>query len=257
VFLQKIVSETIYQAQRDEKNKIIAISEAIEKLIIKEKNIKSLFDEVSTLIKLNLDETLFFEISSGGSKATTLEDSKLKKIFITLREDISEDEIQSVLVHELGEADYLARKLPIAFNVREDELHGRIIELFSHPHCRRLAEIFGLEEVEGLYRNNANDICIHNHNEKSKYDYGWQKLLGVAWYLLTYPDLWEFRKRLATYCEFADTIDEICEIVNNTDTMSNDINLVEESMQRIINVLHSVENSNYKLPDYIIMKSRK
>ncbi|AIK39317.1 hypothetical protein BG07_1444 [Bacillus pseudomycoides] len=86
----------------------------------------------------------------------------MKKDFFTLRDNVLDNGILSVLVHELCKADFLARRLPIAVNKREDEIIGRIIELFSHPHCRKLAESFGLEEIEGLYRKDAIEICIRN-----------------------------------------------------------------------------------------------
>ncbi len=85
-------------------------------------------------------------------------------IFITLREDISDNEILSVLVHEICEVVFLARGLSIALNEREDE----IIELFSHQHFKRLAEILGLEEIDGLYKKDTIEIYICTNDVKFK-----------------------------------------------------------------------------------------
>ncbi|PYF05634.1 hypothetical protein [Ureibacillus chungkukjangi] len=254
--LQQMIDDYISHLGIEKRSINILENKAVETFLNKEENTRLLFSEVSSLINKNLSKKLFFETTNGGSKAYTLEDNRLKKIFITLRGDIKDEEVQSVLIHELGEADYLARRLPIVVNTREDQVMGRLIELFSHPHCRRLSMSFGLSEIEGLFRNNANEICINNHNNNpEKYDYGWQKLLGVVWYLITYPDLWELRDRLDLYCEYKEVVDEIIEIVSLTDTMG-ELKLVEEAMQKVLEILYSIENQEYRLPSYCKIQSR-
>ncbi|AIK38143.1 hypothetical protein BG07_1442 [Bacillus pseudomycoides] len=76
--------------------------------------------------------------------------------------------------------------------------------------------------------------------------------MGVSWYLLSFPDLWGVRGRLDLYCKFKVIIDEI---IIETDTMG-DIKLVEESMQKVIGLLSSIEDSEYKLSEYIKILSR-
>lgn len=254
--LQQMIDDYINHLGIEKRNKNILENKAVETFLNKEEKTRLLFSEVSNLINENLDKKLFFETTNGGSKAYTLEDNRLKKIFITLRGDIEDEEVLSVLIHELGEADYLARRLPIVVNTKEDEVMGRLIELLSHPHCRKLSMSFGLSEIEGLFRNNANEICIYSHNNNpEKYDYGWQKLLGVVWYLITYPDLWELRERLDLYCEYKEVIDEIIEIVSQTDTMG-ELILIEEAMKKVLEILYSIENQEYRLPSYYKIQSR-
>jgi hypothetical protein len=255
--LQQMIDDFINHLEIKEGNKNLLENKAVETFLNKEEKTRLLFNEVSNLITENLNKKLFFETTNGGSKAATLEDTRLKKIFITLRGDIEGEEVLSVLIHELGEADYLARKLPIVVNTREDEVMGRLIELFSHPHCRKLSMSFGLSEIEGLFRNNANEICIYNHNNNpEKYDYGWQKLLGVVWYLITYPDLWEIRERLDLYSEYKEVIDDIIEIVSSTNTMG-EVKFIEEAMQKVLEILYSIENQEYRLPCYYKIQSRE
>lgn len=58
----------------------------------------------------------------------------------------------SYLVNELGEANYLSRGIQTTLDEEERGFAPRIIECFSHPHCRRVAEAWGLSELEGEFR---------------------------------------------------------------------------------------------------------
>lgn len=172
-----------------------------------------------------------------------------KSILVTLRRDIKEEELLTVIIHELGEADYLARRLPIVFNKKEDEVYGRLIELFSHPHARNIAKVYGLDNVEGKFRNIEvlNLIDNHNHNQ---YKNNVEEIIKICWLLSTYPNLLEKKEQLKGYNENKDIINLIFSITEGTNTFEYPEE-VEISMEKVISILRTVN-----LPEYIVMKKR-
>lgn len=213
-----------------------------------------LLDDIIRKTEENLGKTLKFEATATNLVGYAKEYEKA--IYVTVSDCNTLDNVLGILIHELGETDYLARKLPIVgSNIHEDTFYNKIVELFSHPHCRRLASEYSLAEVEGTYRVNAVERCIFNHNNPENYSTGWEKLIGLAHYLCTYPELHQHRQRLDLYTEFNVVVDNIIHIVEDTNTYG-EPEVVECSMNQVIEQLKSIENESYRLPSYVIMKKR-
>ncbi|MFE3575879.1 hypothetical protein [Lysinibacillus sp. NPDC059133] len=149
----------------------------------------------------------------------------------------------------MGEADYLARRLPIVFNEKEDEVHGRLIELFSHLHARHIARNYKLGEIEGKFRNTEVLKLIEKHNQ-TDYKINAEVIINICWLLSTYPRLLEHREQLNGYIQNKDKINEIQSIIEETDTFGVP-EMVELSMEKVISIL-----KNDNLPEYIVVKNR-
>jgi HPt (histidine-containing phosphotransfer) domain-containing protein len=197
-----------------------------------------------------IEKELVFDITDtkyADFKAQTREFKK--SILVTLKRDIKEEELLTVLIHELGEVDYLARRLPIVSNEKEDEVHGRLIELFSHPHARHIARDYELDEIEGEFRNTEVLKLIEDHNQ-TDYKNNVEVIIKICWLLSTYPKLLEHREQLNGYIQNKDKINLIHSIIEETDTFGVP-EMVELSMEKVISILKSIN-----LPEYIVMKKR-
>jgi hypothetical protein len=169
-----------------------------------------------------------------------------KSIYIPIKSATDLNKVLGIAIHELGESDYLARKLPIVVDARDtDTLYGRIIELFSHPHYRRISKEFGLEDLEGAIRQGELDRWIIKHNHPNTYEYGYEKIISVPHYLCTIPELSVRKEELQLYNEYSDLIEQVVSIAINTNTMGEPLE-VEESLEQVLTLLKSIENKEYR-----------
>ncbi len=179
---------------------------------------RELLEDVSQAISVSLGKSLMFDTTAINSST-----KEYKHIYIELSELILDRDIPSVIIHELGEAHYLSNKMPVVVNTSDDNsVYGRLTELFSHPHCRKVAQEYGLEAVEGTFRSNCPAAqLIQNYQERcetSYYVHKWERLVGLIWYLVTFPELLQLKHEFEEYAGNAGIIERVLEVSQRADT---------------------------------------
>lgn len=144
--------------------------------------------------------------------------------------------LPSIVIHELGEVDYIARKLPyVKDKLEREKFVYRMTELFTHPHARRLAKKYRLEDIEGAFR--KEQLKKQKTENYLKYKENWQCILMTCWALATFPELKDCRHVLRGYNDNANIIDEITDIVYHTNTFTETQENVQQSFHKVIELL--------------------
>lgn len=184
---------------------------------------------------------LKFEISSSDDVTYTAFTQEFKKdITIKLKSTIETSKIKSIFIHELGEADYIARSMPNVHDERDrsKNIQGRIIELFSHPHVLRIAGVYNVENIE-LEMCSKIGSTFKTKDYIKEYYYKWYITLMIAWALISFPDLRYEKENIIGYREYRSHIDRIVSICISSDTMG-DKKEVESAMLEVINILSAL-----------------
>lgn len=113
----------------------------------------------------------------------------------------------------------------------------RIIEVFSHPHCRKIAAAWGLSELEGKYRSKSAISARLKFKYTEKYHRDWECILNIVWTLSTFPEMYERRVELNGYETYKDSIEELLSIVQSIDTMINTPQEVFTCMEAVVEKL--------------------
>ncbi|WP_337032245.1 hypothetical protein [Paenibacillus illinoisensis] len=199
-----------------------------------------LLEEVNDSI-VQYGKELKFEISSTNYVTYTAFTQEYKKdITIHLKSTIDTSKIKSIFIHELGEANYIARSMPSIHDDRDRSINiqGRIIELFSHPHALRIARIYNVENIELEMRSKIGSTYKTKDYIK-EYHYAWHITLMIAWALISFPDLRYEKDIIIGYQEHRSHIDRIVSICISSDTMG-EKKIVESAMLEIINILSAL-----------------
>ncbi len=193
-------------------------------------NVMCLFDEVTHKVDKYwcngiefLDNESFPDTTFGQTRGDKL------SVEIKLKTPIDRDKLEYVLVHELGEADYLAEGFPEAYNDDSADGINEITMLFSHLHARKLAREHGLSDTPPRECPAGKDYPY-----LSRYSPKWRLVLHLAWIIISYPQCQGVKDQLEGYAANAAIIDQI---VGEAEQCSFTPDDVQETMGRIINFL--------------------
>ena len=200
-------------------------------IITNNPKIKNLYEEVKKELKKQGKELRIFpeKIVKASYLGQTIEDNT--QVLIIIDDNLTEDKYIAVLIHELGEAHYIANKLP---KLKYDEWDRNVkimSECITHYHINRVIEKFNLQEETQVIRNNPCEVKL----ETTK----WINFLRCLHERVT----WEGDscvKGEEGYKEISSSIDQAVEILDSYDTMNIDqdsIVEIEEGYKKILEIL--------------------
>lgn len=160
-------------------------------------------------------------------------------LYIKFSYQVDSDKLPSYLVHELGEADYLSKRFPKTIDPEERQIAPKIVEIFSHPHCRRIAAAWGLSELEGEFRSEAAISAWLNCKYTKEYNRDWECIMRIVWAISTFPELYDRRTELDGYATHRECIEELLSLVQSVDTMQNTTQEVLSCMEAVVDILVS------------------
>lgn len=165
----------------------------------------------------------FMILPAGINGACTLvEDDAL---CIKFSYEVDSGKFPSYLVHELGEADYLSKGFPKTLDEEERGFAPRIIECFSHPHCRRVAAAWGLSELEGEFRSEMEIEARLKQDYMKDYTPEWKRIMDIVWTISTFPELYNRRNEMNGYVAYQESIEELLSIIS--------VNTIEVTPQEV------------------------
>ncbi|QMV42681.1 hypothetical protein [Cohnella cholangitidis] len=240
VSLLEIYDRAFSQCKGTHQDKAKAASDAVLACFLQHApEAESLHDEVSQNVT-RYGKVLHFDVSTTNDvNYTAFTNEYNKDITIKIKPSVQPDEMNSIFIHELGEADYIARGLPDIIDHRDREIvRGRLIELFSHPHALSLTKIHQLDPIELAMRTSRATTWI-THGYVKEYHYKWFIVLMLSWAIVSFPSLLPIREELDGYLEHKEFVDQIVSICNATNTMGTK-HEVEIAMQEVIRILESL-----------------
>lgn len=237
---EKVENEARFIAQNGNVNKDDAASDAIKKALLEaipESNI--LFQDTNKRIRdSGRNLMLMVNYCSTNYTAQTLECAN--NIIIEFHHEKSNMRIKDVFIHELGEADYIARNLPDIEDLSvRDKIKNRILELFSHKHVHDLLNMYKLKQ-EDIKQDFKENIFIKDFVKGKE---RWETVLSICWVLVSFPTLQGEKKDLKGYIENSRTIEAILDIIKSTNTLvknNDEIKRVEVNINKVLDILKSI-----------------
>lgn len=240
-----IISIARYQAQIEGTNRDAAEQTAVIQ------NIKSNFPEISELFDAvmvratSIRKPIEFNLGDVNPSYIGMTDSSYRdRIKISINSNLSREKMRCVLVHELGEADYIAQQFPDvqdSKNLLSDTKY--IMELFSHRHARNLAEVYHLSDLSESHYNGDKDFA-------GLFIDPWHITLMLAWVLVTFPSEASRINEYTGYNDYREYVDRIVSIVMEAEL---EPQAVEQAMAEVISILeglcmHTVTVSSRRIP---------
>ncbi|PWV95292.1 hypothetical protein DFQ01_1284 [Paenibacillus cellulosilyticus] len=176
-------------------------------------------------------------LPAGIKKACTL--FEYDALYIKFSYEVDSDKFPSYLVHELGEADYLSRGFPKTIDEEERDFAPRIIECFSHPHCRSVATTWGLSNIEGEFRSEMEIEALIKKDYVKDYPYEWECIMMIVWAISTYPELYDQRAEMKGYEIHKDIIEELLSIIQSVNTLNDTPQEVFACMESVVEKLET------------------
>ena len=196
--LKQLIAESRYKAQESGVDKEEAENQVLKCEIKKlgNENLYEYFKFVEHLAtSLNKSLTLSTDIIMTSLGQC---DFSRNTIQISLKEEYdSEAKLKSVIVHELGEAEYILRNYPICRSEFVDEA-PRFTELLSHYYIEHTLKKKNLYHLEAVFKDDQVKDC---RNE-------WKVILKAVWILISFNHF-VVKDKIPGYAEFSDIIDEI------------------------------------------------
>jgi hypothetical protein len=165
----------------------------------------------------------FMILPAGIERACTL--IEYDALCIKFSYQVGSGKLPSYLVHELGEADYLSRGFPKTLDEEERGFAPRIIECFSHPHCRRVTEDLGLSGLEGEFRSEDEIEARLKLDYLKEHTPEWKRILDIVWTISTFPELYDRRIEINGYVTYKESIEELLSIIS--------VNTIEVTPQEV------------------------
>lgn len=153
-------------------------------------------------------------------------------------QDYNEKE-KAVLIHELGEVDYILSGLPTISS--DDYIYRDLQTILSHKHISVI-----LKHYNSLYDFvYSNLVCKTSCNEKKD---SFEKIVDTCYLLTTYPNL---KKDDIVYTydkiEIEDSaINNIMQIINDVNTLDQSINNIETIKGNIKEIIEILKNNGMK-----------
>ena len=127
---------------------ILSESEVIIRELKKDFKLKFLLDDLEKETKIR-KVNLVFGLNDSPSDFKGKVDYTSKNIYIEVNSNLVDEYIEPIFAHEIGEANYILRSLPV---LDRDGIYNpalpRINEIFSHVHIQQM---FRLKNVYSLY----------------------------------------------------------------------------------------------------------
>ncbi|MEW4425870.1 hypothetical protein AB1I68_00080 [Paenibacillus pabuli] len=168
-----------------------------------------LFDSIQERITTHGKSLMI--LPAGIERACTI--FEYDALYIKIGHDVDLGKFPSYLVHELGEADYLSSRFPETLDEEERGFAPRIIECFSHPHCRRVAAAWGLTELEGEFRSEREIEARLDQDYMKDYSPEWKRIMDIVWTICTFPELYDRRSEMNGYVAYSESIEELLSII--------------------------------------------
>jgi hypothetical protein len=169
-------------------------------------------------------------LPAGIERACTL--FEYDALCIKFSYQVDSGKFPSYLVHELGEADYLSRGFPKTLDEEERGFAPRIIECFSHPHCRKVAATWGLSELEGAFRSEIEIEARLKQDYMKDHTPEWKRIMDIVWTISTFPELYDRRIEMNGYVAYKESIEELLSIIS--------VNTMEVTPQEVFTCMESV-----------------
>lgn len=234
---RKIEDEARFNAQVKNLNKNNAASEALKKSfceVIPEA--ENLYQDVNNRVEHSC-RTLIFEVNYGETNYTAKTLNCGSNIYVEFQNEKANKRLNDVFIHELGEVDYIARNLPdVEDQLDRERIKYIIIELFSHKHIHDLSNIYSLQEenLRADYRNQILNKDFVGEQEP------WKTVLDICWNLISFPQLKSNKEELRGYINNSQAIEAIIDIVENTNTLVEnieEIRCVEININKVLDIL--------------------
>ncbi|WP_239616363.1 hypothetical protein [Cohnella mopanensis] len=240
VSLGEIYEDAFSHSQGFHKEKAKAASDAVLACFLQHApEARELYEDVSRNV-IQYGKILNWEVSlTNDVKYTAFTSEYIKDVTIKVKPNVNLAEMNSIVIHELGEADYIARGLPdIIDHWDRENIGGRLIELFSHPHVLSLTKAYRLDPIEQAMRISRATTWI-THGYVNEYRYKWSIVLMLSWAIVSFPSLLPIREELDGYPQNKEYVDRIVSICQAADTMGSK-HEVEIAMQEVIRILESL-----------------
>lgn len=210
-----------------------------EAIINNNPKIKKLYDDVKQKIELQGKKLyIMFNTSSSRKEFLGQAEEAGEQIVISIDTSLidNKEKLIAVLIHELGEADYIACKLPKVTSQNEnfkcEESVKQIREILSHNHIRRIINKYKLnDEIQNL-----GIVLRHAKLKDNSY-----KAIRTIHDIMTY--FW--CENIQCESEIKPHVQKIKQILDDADTLNNDINMIEERYKKVIDII--LKELNYPI----------
>lgn len=199
---------------------------------------KDLYESVAYKASLISKFIGFSTIKKESAEFTAYTKNFDKEIEICVTSPITIEKGSSIIVHELGEADYGASQYPYLFDPPIGEMY-RIVEIFSHPHIRQLSAKYKLEQIEGRFREELAESYI-NFNYVEEYVKEWKITLMISWAMITFPEIEARKESIKGYFERKESIEKIIKIRKSVNTLVNNMDEVRVVFEEVIKALMEI-----------------
>lgn len=204
---------------------------AIVEILDRDSNIKKLYDDVTQKLT-SQNKTLIIWSNIAGSRneycGNTEENGN--EVIITIDYDLLEnrEKLTSVLIHELGEVDYIMCNLP-KLTSKEGGFESRgvkdIREILTHNHVRRIINKYNLnEEIEKIGEESNQDSNLENKCFK---------VIKIVHNMMTY--FWN--ENIQCDEDIKVYVQEIKDILDDADTINDNTDIIMKKYKKIIDII--------------------
>ncbi|MGU8577019.1 hypothetical protein ACV3RL_09880 [Clostridium perfringens] len=208
----------------------------ISDILNENKKIKKLYEEVEKKLKKQGKKINIYFFDSK-LKGETEENILLVDIFLSKEIRKDRAELIAIFIHELGEADYIANKLPKVF-YKHDSEKEEFTELLSHSHINKIVKKYDLtEEMSPISR--PNSIL-----KKRKYKI--ENFINLIYRKITYNlDDKYMIENIDFYSDYKECVNEVVkdiESLNTVDIKEVDVLSIEKKCEQIVEKINEANN---------------
>lgn len=210
----------------------------INQILEENKKVRKLYRNVEKKLKIQ-DKHIKFIIENMNDNLGVTNDG-ISEVLIILDEKLKENnnKLIAVLLHELGEADYISNKLPCIENNNHEEMLQMLTECFSHYHINKIINKYELKEL-------MKPICECNREIKN-YDSKIKNIVNLLHIKITYGlDDNYMNKYINFYDEYEECINNIIlemDKVSTIDCTEKDVRKIETKYNEVIRMIRDFSN---------------
>ncbi|HII4452636.1 TPA: hypothetical protein ACY4RU_001539 [Clostridium perfringens] len=210
------------------------MNKIIERILDENKKIKLLYKNINEKLesqgkKLNI----ILESIDNGDFGKTYNTITEVLIIIDLSLKDNKEKLKAVFIHELGEADYIANKLPVIY--LNEKFFDCFTECITHSHINKIIKKYNLEDE---VKENLKPYMILN-----QYD----DIIKLLHYKITYSlNDTCMESKFNSYSKYKELINEIIIDIEKFDTININDKKVLDIEKRCSDLIEKIEqNSNY------------